>query len=76
MPKRFRIEKGEGEIMKAENSKNRKKQRSHICTVGRIDGNSYIRLRGKWLEEAGFCAGNRFDVKVQEERLILKRIEE
>jgi hypothetical protein len=63
----------EGDMMN--NDKNMEKHRKHICTVGRLDGNSYIRLRGKWLEEAGFKAGDRFNVEVQGKRLVLKRIE-
>lgn len=56
-------------------NKNREKHRNHICTVGKLGGNSYIRLRGKWLEEAGFNTGDRFNVEVQGEKLVLKRIE-
>ena len=32
-----------------------------------------IRLRGKWLHDAGFRAGDKVEVEVEEEKLIIRR---
>jgi hypothetical protein len=32
----------------------------------------YIRLTGRWLEEAGFSIGSNYKVEVQERRIVLE----
>ena len=43
-------------------------------TVGYLDGKPFIRMSGKWLEEAGFHIGDKFNVTVKENQLVLEKL--
>jgi hypothetical protein len=38
-------------------------------------GVPYLRLRGHWLEDAGFTIGDKVKVEVKESRLMIERLE-
>lgn len=52
------------------------KRKGRVRKVGSLSVEAYIRLRGKWLEEAGVHSGDKFRVAAQGKQLILKKIEE
>ena len=51
------------------------KQDSRILTVGGLNDHAFIRMSGKWLENAGFEIGDKFNVTVQENQLVLEKLE-
>ena len=44
---------------------------SRLYTVSDMDNRPFIRLRGKWLEDAGFHIGDKLAVSVNENRLVI-----
>ena len=36
----------------------------------------YIRLQGKWLEDAGFMIGDKIEVREQQEELVIRVVKE
>lgn len=46
-----------------------------LMTVSYMDGAPFIRIRGKWLEQAGFNIGDKYTVSIQENQLVLSRVE-
>ena len=51
-------------------------KRDRVFTVGNLDSAPFIRMRGHWLEEAGFHTGDKLAVSVNENRLVIERLEE
>ena len=45
-----------------------------VMTVGYLNGKPFIRMSGKWLEEAGFHIGDKFNVTVKENQLVLEKL--
>ena len=60
---------------KYESAKAGDQQGERVYTVGYYEHSPFIRMRGKWLEQAGFDTGDRFVVTVKENELVLRKME-
>ena len=47
------------------------------CSTGNLPGSDvpYLRLRGRWLHDAGFVIGRRVRIEVSERRLTIEQID-
>ena len=51
-------------------------QGAKLMTVGEQNGKPFIRMTGKWLENAGFHIGDKIQVTEKENQLVLERLVE
>ena len=51
-------------------------QGAKLMTVGEQNSKPFIRMTGNWLENAGFHIGDKFQVTVKENQLVLERLVE